>query len=806
MLLYVLRAMGGEEKRGGFAAAEQRYPGDGGMTQPHPFEASEAREEHRGQTPPGESVVHRAPCVSPHPLVQRPRLLTRLDQAVRWPVTMVVAPAGYGKSTLVAQWMVRTELPVRWISPGVAENAVDRFLVRLRSAILQGAPQPDSTPTIPGLIADACALTTDIVLVLDGYHRIANDEIHRVLDALIHAHPPHLHLILISRVPLPLRLGRLRAYGHAQAITPDDLAFTQDEVTQLLAKREGEAPAHDRVTQLLERTKGWVAGVMLAATPDGRSPGAGGDDAPGSASSADLDAYIREEVLNRLPEQLREFVLGTAGLDAMSADLCDAVLGTANSAVLLAELRRRSLLTRDAGDPDGALRYLPLVSESFARIAQIQIPQELRKQRLERASAWYEAHDTYERALECAILAGDEDRAVRLMQSLGRELADRGRAVSLLALLRQLPDRVILTNDEFAYWRVFALLNIGRVIEARGIFDDVEARWRESGDAAARGRWHACAQMFASIEGDFDEMLRQAQCALKVLPESCVVERMHALTYVFEVNGHRGHDDVMIAAFAEARRVRDRLPAEQWWWTQQAEPLMANVQALRGDLQAAFQLHQEVPESKVGDSVRIGGRPAYLQACLALERNDLAAARRFFDLFAGGRLSEQAEPYFWTPEALMTMAQVTAAEGNLHDAISQVRHVIHQARAMGRQGDVVRAEAKLADLWIAQGNLVLARHWARQADFSRVTWSRFFGTVDPRIVLARLLLVEHDPQGALDIVQQVIAGAEALNRRAELVRAHAHSAAARAALGDEAGAVADLDRAVRYGTRGRFVR
>lgn len=293
--------------------------------------------------------------------VRRPRLAVRLDEGLARRLILVCAPAGFGKTALLADWARSGGHPVAWLSLDAADNDPARFwrhavaaLDRARPGIgervgpLLGPPAPSSFEALmTALINELAAQPTDheVVLVLDDYHLIDAQPVHTPLAFLLEHLPPGLHMVLASRADPPLALARLRADGQLTELRADDLRFSADEAGSMLREAMGDDLPVEAVAALAARTEGWVAGLQLAGLS---LRGQHDVDVAGFVASFGADHryvldYLTEEVLDRQDEELRSFLLETSVLERLSGELCDAVTGRTGSQAMLERVERANL-------------------------------------------------------------------------------------------------------------------------------------------------------------------------------------------------------------------------------------------------------------------------------------------------------------------------------------------------------------------------------------------------------------------------------------------------------------------------------
>lgn len=396
----------------------------------------------------------------PRPSVSRPRLLTLLEQSGQKSLTLVSAPAGFGKTTLLAQWATTTTFPVVWLSLEATENDPTRFLSCLIAALarldehmsapMQTAPlalAPDFervlTPLLDSLQRE---LRQETVLILDDYHLLTTDAVHTILCFLLNHLPSHLHLVIGARVDLPLPLARLRAQGQLSELSPQELCFTREEV-EAFVRAMGLTLSDEAISLLQERTEGWIAGIQLLtlalrgqldthAEPFLRALG---------GHHRFLLDYVSEAILAQQPPEIQHFLLRTCVLERLTGPLCDVVTGGSGGSAQLAALRQANLFVSAVDDAGIWYRYHPLFAEALRARLQQQEPEQI-PELYRRASQWYEEQHWYEEACEYAYLSADLPRAATLLEMVIPHLIEQGKFLRIRQWLSQLSPKVIATS------------------------------------------------------------------------------------------------------------------------------------------------------------------------------------------------------------------------------------------------------------------------------------------------------------------------------------------------------------------------
>lgn len=402
-------------------------------------------------------------------MVSRPRLIERLNEGLHRKLTLVSAPAGFGKTTLLSEWVRaivgarHAELPyaapladaphalplrVVWLSLDDGDNDPVRFLNYLIAAlqqvdasigktvqrILQSPQLLPAQSLVTPLINDITTSAMALVLVLDDYHHISSLPVHQVVQFLLEHHPPLLHLVISTREDPPLPLPRLRARGQVTELRERGLRFTAEEASTFLAQTMGLHLSAEVVAALEARTEGWIAGLQLAGLALHEDPeNAEAFVATFTGDDRYIMDYLVAEVLQRQPEATRDFLRQTAVLDRLTAPLCDAVTGREDSQVVLDQLEGANLFLIPLDRRREWYRYHHLFAEFLCST----LEQEEQKPLHQRAMRWFEAHGLMSQAIRHAIagasVSGDWEDAERLVRLVAEETIYGGGLLTVLS-------------------------------------------------------------------------------------------------------------------------------------------------------------------------------------------------------------------------------------------------------------------------------------------------------------------------------------------------------------------------------------
>ena len=512
-------------------------------------------------------------------LVPRPRLIERLNKGLGRKLTLIAAPAGFGKTTLVTEWLqdkgnhASSSLSAAWLSLDEGDNDPTRFLTYLIAALNQiegldslgaepltllASPQPPSPETVLtpliNKIADltAATLSGKIVLVLDDYHLIDAQPVHDALTFLIENQPPHLHLVITTREDPLLPISRWRTRGQLTELRASDLRFTTSEAAEFLNQVMGLDLSNEDIAALETRTEGWIAGLQLAALSlQGKADSTKLVQSFTGSHRLVLD-YLIDEVLHQQPSIIQDFLLDTAILNRLTGSLCDAVRfgitvssgnseGTApveqeKGQTILERLERANLFIIPLDNERRWYRYHHLFADLLR--------QRLRQTRPEqepllhsRASIWYEQNDLLDEAVEHAIQAKDFTRSAALIADLADPLWKRGEHVKLRFWLAKLPEQSLCIQPQLCIYQAWFLFSTGQqeiaqrfllaaenaieISPDRSSEHDSEGGFQFDADRIQlRGRLGAIGSLISTWKEDLPGIVQHAGVALKNLPSS----------------------------------------------------------------------------------------------------------------------------------------------------------------------------------------------------------------------------------------------------------------------------------------------
>ncbi len=390
------------------------------------------------------------------PVIERPHMRQRLRRGLEVPLTLLAAPAGFGKTTALEDWLRSERVPAAWVSLDAGDDDPTQFWTYVLTAMRQVWPRigamaltmlqslhPPSLPAIARTVLNAVAAQRRaVVLVLDDYHLITSPAIHESIAALLEHPPSQLHLYLTARGEPPLPIARFRVNGWVNEISADHLRFRPDEVATFLADVLDVRLSVDDVLALAERTDGWAAGVHLAGLSLQGHPDPAQFIASFGGSHRHVVTYLGEEVLAAQPREIRDFLRHTAILDRLCAPLCDAITSRQDSQSLLERLARANLFLVPLDDEGQWYRYFHL----FAELLRHRLRQEdgaLLPELHRRAARWLQTEGEVIAAVEHWLAVPDAVAAAEAVEAAAPDMLKPGELPALLALLARLPEEVI---------------------------------------------------------------------------------------------------------------------------------------------------------------------------------------------------------------------------------------------------------------------------------------------------------------------------------------------------------------------------
>jgi LuxR family maltose regulon positive regulatory protein len=770
--------------------------------------------------------------------LSRPRLVERLDQGAERKLTLISAPAGFGKTTLLAEWLAATphrEQSAGWVSLDQGDNDPALFwayvitaLQGLRAGVgesalslLQSPQSPPIESILTALINDLSASEDNLVLILDDYHVIDAQAIHSGVTFLLDHLPPQMHLVIASRSDPPLPLARQRARGELTELRAADLRFTPDEAAAFLNQVMRLDLSSTDIAALETRTEGWIAALQLAALSIRGQANVSGFIAAFAGDDRYIVDYLAEEVLQRQTEQVRSFLLQSSILDRLSAPLCDAVTGRNDGKRTLETLERGNLFLVPLDDKRHWYRYHHLFADVLQAHLRDELP-DLVSVLHGRASEWYEQNGLPTDAIRHAVAAGEYARAADLVELTEPAMRRSRQEATLLGWHKMLPDELFHARPVLSVGHAFALLSNGELEGVEGWLQNAE-RWLDS-PGEATGMVVVDDEVFRRLPG----MISIARAGLTL-----------------------AHGDLAGAA-GHASRALDLVPADDFFWRGAASALLGLVEWTNGRLEAAYRLYADgmaflqqagaisdaiggstvladirIVQGRLGEAMRVyerglqlavqHGAPAMRGTAdmhvgmseLYLERDDLPSATRHLlkSREQGEHTGFPRHPYRWR----VAMARIQMAEGD-HEGALDLLDEAQSVYVSDFHPDVRPVAAWKARVWVARGKLQEALGWANERGLSVESDLSYLREFE-HVTLARMLLAQYLQDRTAVAIRQATAllerlrnAAEAGNRTGSVIEILVVQALAFAAQGNTSRALVPLERALSLAEPEGYVR
>jgi LuxR family maltose regulon positive regulatory protein len=726
-------------------------------------------------------------------IVPRPHLVERLNDGLvaGRKLALISASAGFGKTTLVSEWVAGCKRPVAWLSLDEGDNAPTLFLTYLVAAlqtimanigkgvlaILQSPQPPPIESILTALLNEITTIPDHFVLVLDDYHIIDSKPVDNALTFLLEHLPSQMHLVIATREDPHLPLARLRAGGQLTELRAIDLRFTPAEAAEFLNRVMGLNLSAEDIAALETRTEGWIAGLQLAAlSMQGRSDTAGFIQAFTGSHRFVLD-YLVEEVLQRQPEGIHSFLLKTAILDRLSGSLCDAVTDQEDGKGMLETLERGNLFIIPLDDQRQWYRYHPLFAEVLqARLLDEQPDQVFSLHR--RASEWYEHNGSAADAIRHALAAKDFERAAILVElAVPKMRRNRQEAtVTELGWLKALPDELVHFRPVLSVDYAYALFGSGELEAVEARLRDAE-RWLDT-TADTAGMVVVDEEEFRRLPGmiallraaralarsDMPEAAKNARRVLDLAPEDAHLVLGGAASVLGLAAWASG--DLETARRMTADGMANVRLAGYISSAIGGAIVLADIQIAQGRLHEAMSTYERALQwaTEPGPPVLRGAADMYVgMSDLHCEHNDLKTATQY--LLTSQALGELAglpqNPYRWCA----AMARIRVAQGDLDGALD----LLDQAERLydaNFSPNVRPIATRKVRVWVAQGRLGEAFRWAREQGLSVENELSYLHEFD-HITLARVLLARYQSDRADRSILEVMGLLERLLKAAE---------------------------------------
>jgi LuxR family maltose regulon positive regulatory protein len=783
-----------------------------------------------------------------HEIVPRPRLIKRVSKGLDRKMTLISAPAGFGKTTLVSEWVenLNSETPgtnqtqnrIAWLSLDEGDNDPVSFLTYFVMALnriegtetaigdeavdmLQASRSPQTEAVLISLINDVVSRPDRIILILDDYHSIEAPDIDDALSFLLERLPDQMHLVMLTRADPQLPLASLRARGQLTELRGADLRFTSSEAADFLNRVMGLNLSAEDVGSLEARTEGWIAGLQLAAlSMQGRK------DIPGLIKSFTgshrfvLD-YLIEEVLDQQSERVQVFLLQTSILNRMSGPLCDALTGQANSQATLEKLERANLFIVPLDEERRWYRYHGLFADLLRRRLHQTQPERVSGMH-RKASEWYEEKGQGDEAIEHALRGKDFERAGDLIEAHFDVMYRHGEHAKLRRWLAELPDELVFSKPNLCFLFTWNLFSSGQLDEAENSLQAAERlldfntdrkqaspnerrHLSELDRKRLTGRASAIRAFLSSYRGDAPGTIQYARRALDDLPEQDLTWRSVATIALGDAYDVLGEASLAYQARLEALAT-SKATGDKYLILIATLKVAANLR-MRGCLRQVVEIcqtqMQRLKDNGLSQMIVTGWLLAIWGEALA-ELNDLEGAieqaRKGVQITGRGR---DVAMIGWSNLCLM---RVLFSRGDLVEAEEVIQMVENLAHEQDLPPWITSPVAAWqARIWLAQDKLEAASQWILERGLGAgngiAPGHEFEYTVVARILLAQDRLAE-----AANLLQRLLLGADEGGYTSRAIEILLLQSLVYQAMGNPDRSMTSLEKALGLAEEGGFVR
>jgi LuxR family maltose regulon positive regulatory protein len=755
-------------------------------------------------------------------LVSRPRLIEQLDAGLDCKLTLISAPAGFGKTTLLSEWVTRLKDRAAWLSLDAGDNDEARFWIYLVAALqtvhthlgqdalqLFQAPQPPATQVIlTTVLNEMAALPQDVILVLDDYQLISDQAVHDGVAFLLEHLPHNVHLAISTRADPPLPTYRLRARGQLTELRSHDLRFTADEATTFLNAAMGLDLATGDVEALEARTEGWIVGLQLAALSLQARADAHEFITAFSGGHHYVLEYLTQEVVHRQPEPVQRFLMQTSILERLCGPLCNALTGESDGEAMLARLRQRNLFILPLDDEHRWYRYHHLFADLLGNLRRKEWSAEVIRDLHLRACEWYDQNGLTDEAVSHALAAGDFERTAQLIERNSLAMVTRGELAILLRWIDALPEDLARSRPWLCIHQAWPLTFAGKADAAEPLLRQIEGQVPLDDLAPEReeilGNVAAMRAMLATMRGDMPQAIELAHRADELLPADNLIPRNiipFTLASAYHAEGELVRASQLLAEVLKMGRTSGNL-----WTVVRTLCDLADVRIIQGQLRRATDLCREALRLAEERGARQFGTVGYALVKLGqmfYERNDLVAAREH--VLEGIALMQGWQQPYEMVSGYTALATTLQAQDDAEGALEALQNA---EKIRSQHANYLKLNSMVKSCRI---RLCLAQDGpedaARQATEARLgeTAALIFREQE-QMILAQVLVAGERWNEALDLLAQLAQAAEAGGRFGRLIEILALQALARQAQVDTAGALTALEKALTLGELEGYVR
>jgi LuxR family maltose regulon positive regulatory protein len=661
-----------------------------------------------------------------------------MDEGFERKLTLISAPAGFGKTTLLVDWVHKKKIKATWLSLDKGDNDPVLFLTYIilglqtlkagtgnAALTMLQSPQPPAIESILiNLINDVIHIPEHIAFILYDNHLVNDKQIHEMVAFLLENLPEQIHIIIATRSDPPILIARLRSQNQLTEVRATDLSFTADETANLFSKSLNLKLSAKEIHLLETRTEGWIAGLQLAALSlQGRKDPASflqrfkGD-------NRYIADYLTEEILNRQPEHLRRFMLQTSILERLSDSLCDAVTQQENSKEMLSALEKANLFVIPLDDERCWYRYHHLFADLLKKRLRMQ-QGDLVSELHVRASQWFSKNGFKNEAVDHALVAKDYTQAAQLIEEIAEIDWDRSRQSRLLQWLKNLPEQQIEANPKLCIFYARELFKSGHLDDAEMRLQAAEQLLESTSISdpnkkELQGRIAVIRAYVSARVGDVPRIIHFANQALKLLPQSDLMWRSVAATTLGFGYGWAGAGDLIKAhrAFSEAMEISEK--AGNIYYHIFSASCLGTIMMLRGKLKEAKNICQKALNLAIEngiDQTGIGGSLYSNLGMICCEWNDLDEGMRLVN--KGIELSEQGRDPVILASCQISLMRALLYRMDFAGAFKVLKMLNESESEFVLPPWITNTiSAFNAYFWLGSGNLNAAKQWVKERKLS----------------------------------------------------------------------------------------
>lgn len=760
-------------------------------------------------------------------LVARPHLTTFLDQGHAGGITLITAPAGYGKTTLVASWLERSDRPTAWLSLKEEDNdpAVfcSHFIAAMRSAIpgfgrsikaMMHPPAPPLETVMAKVVNELASGRRNVILVLDDYDIISNASIHQAMTFLVEHQPQNLQLAVISRSDPAFSLSRLRSQSRLLRLTNEDLRFNADEAEIFFARTMGLSLDRQKVESLVTQTEGWITGLQLAGFSSRHKSQDSTSLEAFSGYSNEVTGFLIREVLSHLPEEIFSFLLHTAVLDRLSVPLCNAVTGRSDASQMLGELEHRHLFLIPLDHKRSWFRYHHL----FVEALRAQLTKTTSAETIQclhaNAARWFSDNKLVGEALRHAQNANDPELSASILDRYGFDLLSEGRVTTIATWLRTVPGQIVLKHATLCCLYTFVSL-LGDSPEPRAVEPYLVAAERllaentgripAAEEKAIRGKILLLRGYQARYLGRIDEAMELLRQAADNIPVDDLLYPAALL--------NQGICNVLSHKFDAAKKVltpyavvNDNQP--NYWISATSFVGLARINMENGRLNAATDICRTgLQQFRDGglDKIPVCGVVVMQLGEIAYLQNRLEEATELLEQAIALSSRGGLQLLHGCAHAILTM--VRAARGFAEPRLWGQEEELKFFRTWGEIRNIAHPLGiYIAKFWLAQRRLDDVARWLESRNVHETNNPSPPEQEGEYLILARLLCLQHRVDRAIDLLERLLKVAEDDKRQGAAIEILILLALARQSRGENKPAAVAVQQALQYAAPEHFIR